>query len=786
MTLIPAAKILMISFFFLSTHLHHLSAQKAITISSVHVTEEAKSRYSNVPVELLVDEINRRVDNKISVNSQSKGDNGQIVLMANTDKWPVEMEKTELEKYPLPENEEGYRILRMDKNIYIQAQSQRGIQYGIGHLLRESTYDADMVWAGSPVASSPEKPIRGHQIGYRNTANSYDAWTVEVYEQYIRDMIVFGANSIENIPFSKHVPIHFTIPADSMNAELGRLCRKYDMDYWVWTPISFDLNDERKTKEYLARCEKLYRTSPRLDAVFVPGGDPGDNPPDLVLPVMEKMAELLQKHHPQAQMWLSMQGFKDVEEQHVYDYMENESPDWMGGLVAGPSSPSMAQTRAALPARYELRHYPDITHTVRCQYPNWWWDPAFNFTLGREPINPQPVRYQNIYRYTAPYTDGFITYSDGMHDDLNKMVWSRLGWSSSVDIHKVVKEYASYFLHSPAADMIADGLFALERNWDGAVSTNGSIQATKALWESIDHEYNISENWMHWRWKMYLLRAKYDAYIQRRFRYEVALEKQANEILKQADRLGAQTVMDSVKNILSRSAMHFKKDEDRNQIYHLGDDLFEIIGFQPSVPLYQASNPERGAIIEFIDRPLNNEWWLLSEFDRMEGLSEKKKVMRLMEMGNWEEAGEGGYYDDIGNINRSPHVIKVRAPETDPLFSLSDNPGFDWWESGYSRERLSWMSSMRWPHGLEYIDLDPEATYTLRLTGVGDAFPLVEEHELRPTKYGKKTGDIKEFPIPRRFTQDGRLTIRFREIDESHLNWRQHSRLNEAWLIRIN
>ena len=753
-------------------------SQQPVIIESVYQSASVQDLYGNVPMEFLTEEINRRVSSPLMPADRVDDVSGQIVLLSATDPIP----EGEGDFPELPDDTEGYRIWRSGSKIYIQSHGQRGLQYGIGQILREAQYDSSMTWNGHSCSATPDKPIRGHQIGYRNTANSYDAWTPEIYEQYIRDMIVFGANSIENIPFADPV-IHFPIPADSMNVELGQLCQKYDMDYWVWTPIEFDLNDQAQTKKYLKDCERLYRMSPRMDAVFVPGGDPGDNPPDLVLPVMQQMSELLQQYHPHARMWLSMQGFDAEQTQYVFDYLEENSPDWLGGLVAGPSSPPMDLTRQALPAQYQLRHYPDITHTVRCQYPNWWWDPAFNFTLGREPINPQPLRYQNVYQYTAPYTDGFVTYSDGMHDDLNKMVWSRLGWDPDTDIYDIVHDYANYFLYSPAADRLTEGLFALERNWDGAVKTNGGIQATLALWENVNAEYELDGIWEHWRWKMYLLRAKYDALVQERFRYEEQLEQEANEVMVQARDLGSQVVIDSVRTILGRSARHFASHEGRNRIFHLADDLFEVIGFQPSVPLYQARNPERGAIIDFIDRPLNNEWWILAEFDKMKDWSENRKINRLVEMGNWENPGEGGFYDDVGNILKSPHVLKLHAPEIDPLYTLTDNPGFDWWDSGYNKARLSWMSSMGWPV-LQYHNLDPDATYILRLTGVGEAFPLVDGRALRPVKYSKKTGEIKEFPIPGEMTKSGELTIRFRDIDESHLNWRQHSRLNEAWLIK--
>ena len=35
-------------------------------------------------------------------------------------------------------------------------------------------------------------PLRGHQLGYRPKTNSYDAWTPAMWEQYVRDLVVFG------------------------------------------------------------------------------------------------------------------------------------------------------------------------------------------------------------------------------------------------------------------------------------------------------------------------------------------------------------------------------------------------------------------------------------------------------------------------------------------------------------------------------------------------------------------------------------------------------------------
>lgn len=760
-----------------------LLANSSIIVKKVYLDPGLGDGKTFVPLKFLLEEVNKRTVPPLVLADQISREGGQILLVDRSfSDWPGESQDL-LRAYPLPDEKEGYRILSIGQQIYIQGADFRGLLYGIGYFLRKAAYSGTVQWDGRSISTAPDKPIRGHQIGYRNTANSYDAWTVEQYEQYLRDMIVFGTNSIENIPSAGENSPHFTLSNRKMNVEVSRLSKKYQLDYWIWTPIEFDLTDKEKAGDYLKRQEELYKELPKLDAVFMPGGDPGDNPPELVLPMMEKMSNILKEHHPEAGLWLSLQGFNPEDSQYVYDYLATQKPGWIGGLVAGPSSPPMAETRAALPKQYALRHYPDITHTVRCQYPNWWWDPAFNFTLGREPINPQPRRYQNVFLHTEGYTNGFITYSDGMHDDLNKMVWSQLGWDKTIDIGDLVKDYANYFLDSHEAGRIADALFALEQNWNGAVKYNGSVTGTLRLWEDITRNRELNDMGNQWRWKMYLLRAYYDALVRERFVYEEELEQQANAVLQKSKELGSAVVIDSVKNILNRSDTYFQDDPWKDRIYSLADDLFREIGYQSSVPVYRAKNPERSAVLDFIDRPLNNRWWIESEFERISGWPETKKAERLVQMGNWETPGTGSFYDDVGNVYKSPRVVKLNAPDNDPLFELSDNPGFDWWEDGYSKARLSWMSSMRWPV-MQYHGLDPDARYTIRLTGVGEFYTHADGKALEPVTERKETGEMVELRVPPSLTRDGALSLTWQTKDESHLNWRQHSRLNEIWLIK--
>ena len=53
--------------------------------------------------------------------------------------------------------------------------------------------------------NTPDKVIRGHQIGYRTTPNTYDAWSYEDYRRYYLDMMFFGTNIVEHIPYERGI-----------------------------------------------------------------------------------------------------------------------------------------------------------------------------------------------------------------------------------------------------------------------------------------------------------------------------------------------------------------------------------------------------------------------------------------------------------------------------------------------------------------------------------------------------------------------------------------------------
>lgn len=678
-----------------------------------------------------------------------------------------------------PENSaEGFRVLsdRESNTIWVIGADRRGCLYGVGMLLRklELTRHSIAIDEQLDVASSPRYAMRGHQLGYRPTANSYDAWTPDQYDRYIRELALFGTNCIENIPFQDEDTNELMkLPRREMNRRISLICDKYDLDFWVWTPATVDLSDPNQLEEEVRKHEQLYKDCPRLDGVFVPGGDPGGNPPQVLLPFLQRISDKLRRYHPNAGVWVSLQGFKPEEVDYFFDYLEKHAPDWIEGVVSGPSSPPIPVTRERLPRKYRHRHYPDITHTVRCQYPVLWWDQAFALTLGREPCNPQPTYYAKIHNYFAPYTDGFLSYSDGVHDDVNKVVWTRLAWDPDSCVREIIVDYCRFFFGADVSEEAARGIFMLERNWEGPLSENESVERTLDHWRRLESgRPDLSSNW---RWQLLLLRAYYDAYTRRRLIYEQELEEKAMLVLGEAGPGNLQAPMKRALELVQKADRDKVAPDLRRRIEELCCALFESIGLQTSVPRFHASGYERGCVLDFVDYPLNNRWWLEDEFEKIHRMDdERSKLERIKIIREWEHPPAGSFYDDVGNVAKSPHLEKGLQ-----------QPTFAWWDSGFSRARLSFQVYMSRPR-LRYEGLAPDASYTIRLTGYGEALLEVDGERIEPTRYEREPGGFKEFPIPRRLTSKGWIEVSFADPGEQHLNWRHRSRISDIWLLKDN
>lgn len=746
--------------------------------ATILISPSIKTPFRETANAILVEEIEKRTELKLERTDTWNSQATIALSLVDENNLYGEIAPTRTNEHP-EYKKEGYRLLHENQDgkdiVWIIAADARGLLYGIGRFLRTASMKKGEITLANTIdiSESPEYELRGHQFGYRNTANSWDAWTVEQFDQHFREQVLFGANSFENIPFQDSVSSpHFKLHPQKMEIELSKICDKYEADYWVWTPAPRDLTKKNAHEAGLIEQEAFYKRVPRLNGVFVPGGDPGDNHPSDLMPYLEDLSVVLKKHHPDAGIWVSLQGFEKEKVDYFFNYLEEHEPDWLTGLVYGPSSPPIELERKLLPAKYKHRFYPDITHTVRCHYPVENWDQAFALTLGREPCNPQPYHYAKRFNQDAQYTDGFITYSDGTHDDVNKIVWSQLGWNPNLHINETILEYSRFFFGHEVANVAAEGILALEKNWEGPLLGNPVVKETLALWKKLEAE-NPELNDTNWRWQQLVMRAYYDAYIQERLVYEKQLEAEAYDILADVETFRADKAMKEAQAHLQKADIELVSQDLKKKVFDYAESLFHSVGAQTSVDKYDASGAERGAILDFIDYPLNNRWWLEDEFKKIGSFkTEDEKLKRLEFLRTYENPGEGSFYDNISSAD-AKHVTSKTDDAIDYL----------WENNGLSRKRLS-TQLFQFSPTLEYTTLDSNADYTIRVSGYGEALLRANGERLKPTKYEKGFEQFKEFPLPKELIKDGKLKITFDKPDEDHLNWRKQSRVTDVWLLR--
>ena len=698
---------------------------------------------------------------------------------------------------------EGYRICSERGNraapaVFVIGNDARGVLFGVGRLLRalHMTRGHVALADGFAVATTPRYRLRGHQLGYRPKTNSYDGWDLRLWEQYIRDLAVFGTNAVELIPPRSDDDAdspHFPLPPMEMMVGMSKLLDDYGLDVWIWYPaMDADYSDPATVEFALKEWGEVFKKLPRIDAVFVPGGDPGHTRPRYLLALLEKQTGVLHRHHPKAQMWVSPQSFDKKWLDEFCDLLRKDEPAWLSGVVYGPQVRiSLPELRARVPRKYPIRRYPDITHSRQCQYPVPDWDLAYALTEARECINPRPRGEARIFRIYQAEAIGFIAYSEGCNDDVNKIVWSSLGWDPEADVLDILRQYSGYFIGDHYRDDFAQGLLALERNWGGPLLTNGAVETTLQQFRSMEKAAS-PQDLLNWRFQQALYRAYYDAYERSRLLYETGLEERAMDQLRQAERLGPLLAMKQADAILDRALTQPVAADWRARVHELAEALYQSIRMQLSVKRYKAISVDRGANLDTIDVPLNDRVWLKERFAELRRSdSDAERLRGLEQIVNWTDPGPGGFYDDLGNVAQQPHLVRGPGFEKDPAFQRSALIGFKnsaGWRRSWCRHAEALYDA---PLKMRYTGLDPGAAYRVRVVYAGDNFRprlrLLANDAVEVHPWLRKPYPVRpvEFDIAPAATAKGELTLTWYQEPGRGGNGRG-CQVAEVWLIKTS
>jgi hypothetical protein len=723
-------------------------------------------------------------------------------------------------------HEEGYMLRSgSDKDgawIAVVGADERGLLFGVGRLLRSidfSRQEARLTSASLNIVSHPEYRLRGHQLGYRPKTNAYDAWSIPMWDQYIRDLAIFGANAIELMPPRTDDLAdspHFPLPPLQMMMAMSRIADEYGLDVWIWYPaMDKDYSNPATVESALKEWAAVFEVLPRVDAVLVPGGDPGHTEPKYLLALLEKQKVGLRLSHPKAEMWVSPQGFsRDWMQEFIDVVREPHTQTWLDGVVFGPMSRlTVGEMRKALPEKYPIRCYPDITHSVQCQYPVKDWDLAFVLTEGREVINPRPRAEAEILRQILPGTVGFISYSEGCNDDVNKFVWSCLSWDSKQPVYEALRDFAHHFIGSEQANGFAQGLLDLERNWVGPLLSNAGVELTLDRFRGLAQTCSPA-TMENWRFQQALYRAYFDAFVRRRLIAETAADVRARDILGRTQEFGWGAIpmgigappapippnglrpnipLAEAQAVLEDAIAHPAGADLRVRIRELGAALFQSIRMQLAVERYDGEAVDRAANLDTLDAPVSDAMWLRREIEGIRSESDPmKQITAIRDMLYRTDPGPGGFYDELGDPMNRPHLVIPELKMPDPDFRSSPLTGCDYPDLLQDRGPRAWK---HWagtiydaPLHMHYSNLDNPSGYTVRVVYSGDthrvkirlvANDAIEVHPLISRAWPPAP---QEFPVPPEATAKGELTLTWTREQGLGGNGRG-CQVAEVWLI---
>ncbi len=661
--------------------------------------------------------------------------------------------------------------------IGILGNSSRAVLFGVGRVLRQMRMTT-ATWQGPEVLhldAAPAYPLIGHQLGYRDKTNSYCGWDEAQFDRYIRELALFGTNAIEVLPprtDDRDDSVHFPLPHLEMMAKQSDICDTYGLDVWIWLPVMLaDYTDPAQIQAERTFWDRVLERLPRLNHIFVPGGDPGHTSAPVLLDLLANLSEVVAEHHPGVRIWISPQGFTTDDLDYFLTYLRERQPNWIGGVVHGPwVNIPMARFRAMVPEPYPIRNYPDITHTLSSQFPVPDWDVAFAMTVGREPVNPRPVDAEHCFRYSQPGTIGMLSYSEGCNDDVNKIIWSGLSWQDQQDVFALLVEYARLFIDPDMAHDFAHGLLALERNWRGPLAINTGVQTTLRQFQALERQSSpfLRRNW---RFQQPLYRAYYDAYVHQRLLYETGLEVQALDRLRQASVIGARAAIREAFNFWDQAVSRPIATDLRTRTFQLAEALFQSIRMQLSVVLYQAQYETRGANLDVLDFPLNDRAWWRQELGHVLAMdTEELRLARIQELLTRRDATPGGFHDDLVRPHDLSRVQDRVSYAEDPGALGSPSRRF-LYRKDIRHLPLSWRGALvtlgQTPLRMRYENLEEGEDYELRIAYAGqsrsevrlDTAEGVVIHDFLPTH---QQPDLQCFDVPAHAVCQGVLNLIWR------------------------
>lgn len=445
--------------------------------------------------------------------------------------------------------DEGFKIADGPKGtIRIIGNDSRGVLYGVGKFLHTSSYGGQGFTPGSwRGVSVPKMPVRGIYFA-THFQNYYQVAPIEDVTRYVEDLSLWGPNSFlvwfgmeefngiddpKGKAMIERLRALLTIVKSlGLNASVVGVCN----EGYANSPVNLraDSSTVDRAHYYTKMGPRIYNLGPELCPskpgvpemelqycqekfeafksigldywCIWPYDSGGCTCPECApwgangyLRMAEKVARAYRRSFPKGKVILSTWYFDRWgigEWDGITAKFNAKKPDWVDYILCDnfEEYPRYPLERGA-PGGLPMINFPDVSMYGQ----NPW---------GGYGANPHPGRLQKRWDETKTKLSGGFPYSEGIYEDINKVICSQLYWDPERPATDTVKEYAAFEFSPEVADDMTEIVRLFEKNHLRDQIGESAVTAYQLLKKA---ETKLTPQARSaWRWRLFCIRAAID------------------------------------------------------------------------------------------------------------------------------------------------------------------------------------------------------------------------------------------------------------------------------------
>ena len=444
----------------------------------------------------------------------------------------------------------GYEIAGgVDGKIVIYGNDEPGLLYGVGRFLRDRLYSSNGFVAGPwRGVSVPVMPVRGIYFA-THFHNFYHDAPIEEVQRYVEELALWGVNSIM-LWFDMHHFNGLNDPAAQLMIQRLRQILQTAKSVGMGRGLGVIANEGYANSPVEMRAVGVGRggfygveicpDQPGAKGLIVnqfremfdefsdigitdlwiwpydqgscdceqcrPWGSNG------FLSIAKPVADQARSSFPGVKVYLSTWLMDEQEWKGLADAFRTR-PEWVDALIAQPDCYRFTNSS---PGGLPVLGFPEISMDGM-----WPW--------GGFGANPQPKALQSYWSGVKSISAGGYPYSEGIFEDINKIICAQLYWNPEGSIDEILKAYIAYEYSPDMTDELLTVIRTLEQNhhmrwWPGLFESyqgwfpskglvaqpDPGAESACTIVKRLDARLSAQAR-TGWRWRILYLRTLLDA-----------------------------------------------------------------------------------------------------------------------------------------------------------------------------------------------------------------------------------------------------------------------------------